>query len=76
MFSFGFEENIAEYIFKIFIYKNDFDIYIYSIISNLKIYENELLNKNGYEILDFCFLKLEKVEFNIFIEKIKKYIES
>ena len=73
LFTFEFDENIAEYIFKIFIYKNDFDIYIYSILSILMIYENELLNKKGDEILPFCF-SMKEVEFNKFIEKINNFL--
>ena len=73
LFTFEFDENIAEYIFKIFIYKNDFDIYIYSILSILMIYENELLNKKGDEILPFCF-SMKEVEFNKFIEKINNLL--
>ena len=73
LFTFEFDENIAEYIFKIFMYKNDFDIYIYSILSILMIYENELLNKKGDEILPFCF-SMKEVEFNKFIEKINNLL--
>ena len=74
LFSFDFEENIAEYIFKIFIYKNDFDVYIYAILSIFMIYENELLSKNNEELFSFCFL-IKGVEFNKFIEIINKYIK-
>lgn len=73
LFTYEFDENIAEYIFKIFIYKNDFAIYIYSILSILMIYENELLNKKGDEILPFCF-SMKEVEFNKFIEKINNFL--
>ena len=55
LFTFEFEENIAEYIFKIFMYKNDFDIYIYSILCILMIYENELLNKKVMKFYIFVF---------------------
>ena len=74
LFAYKFEENIAEYIFKIFIYKNDFDIYIYAILSIFMIYENELLSKNNNELLSFYY-SIKKVEINKFVEKINKYIE-
>ena len=74
LFSFDFEENIAEYIFKIFIYKNDFDVYIYAILSIFMIYENELLSKNNEELFSFGF-SIKGVELNKFIEIINKYIK-
>ena len=74
LFTFRFEESIAEYIFKFFIYKNDFDIYIYSILSIFMIYENELLSKNEDELLYLCF-SIKAVEVNKFIEKINNYIK-
>ena len=74
LFSFDFEENIPEYIFKIFIYKNDFDVYIYAILSIFMIYENELLSKNNEELFSFCFL-IKRVELNKFIEILNKYIK-
>ena len=74
LFSWNFEENIAEYIFKIFIYKNDFDVYIYAILSIFMIYENELLSKNNEELFSFCFL-IKRVELNKFIEILNKYIK-
>ena len=73
LFTFEFDENIAEYIFKIFIYKNDFDIYIYAILSIFMIYENELLSKNNEELISLCF-SIKGVEINKFIEKLNKYI--
>ena len=74
LFSFEFDENIAEYIFKIFIYKNDFDIYIYAILSIFMIYENEFLSKNNEELISLCF-SIKGVEINKFIEKLNKYIK-
>ena len=74
LFSFKFDENVAEYIFKIFIYKNNFDIYIYAILSIFMIYENELLSKNNEDILSLCFL-IKEVEINKFIEKFNNYIK-
>ena len=72
LFTFNFDENIAEYIFKIFIYKNDFNVYINSLIVILKIYEKELLNKNEYEIFSLiCSIKT--VDINKFIENMKEY---
>ena len=73
LFTFEFDENIAEYIFKIFIHKNDFDIYIYAILSIFMIYENELLSKNNEELLNFC-LSIKGVEVNKFIEKINNFM--
>ena len=72
LFTFTFDENVAEYIFKIFIYKNDFNAYINSLLVILKIYEMELLNKNEYEILTFIY-SIKIVDFNKFIENMKEY---
>ena len=72
LFTFTFDENIAEYIFKIFIYKNDFNINLDSLLVILKIYEMELLNINEYEILTFIY-SIKTVDFNKFIENMKEY---
>ena len=74
LFTFNFDENIAEYIFKIFIYKNDFNIYLNSLLVILKIYEMELLNINECEILTFIY-SIKTVDFNKFFENIKEYIK-
>ena len=66
------DENIAEYIFKMFIYKNDFNVYMYSLLAILKIYEIELLNKNETDISLYLF-SIKKVDFTKFIENLKEY---
>ena len=71
LFSFNFDENIAEYIFKIFIYKNDFNVYIYAILSILMVYEKEILSKNSENILSLLF-SIKTVDINLFIENIQK----
>jgi hypothetical protein len=75
LFAYDFEESIAEYIFKSFIIKNNFDIYIYAVLSVFKIYENELLNKNNNELLSFFFSMSKGVDLNKFRENFDKYIE-
>ena len=73
LFYFKFDY-IAEYIFKIFICQNDFDIYIYAILSIFMIYEKELLSKNNEELWSLCF-SIKGVEINKFIEKINNFIK-
>ena len=75
LFAYDFEESIAEYIFKSFIIKNNFDIYFYAVLSVFKIYENELLNKNNNELLSFFFSMSKGVDLNKFRENFDKYIE-
>ena len=48
-----FKNDIGEYIFKLFIEKGDFNIYFYSVITILKMFEKDLLKKNNIEILQF-----------------------
>ena len=72
LFTFDFDENIAEYIFKIFIYKNDFNVYLHSLLAILKMYEMELLNKNEIGILIFL-LSIKTVDLTKFIEIMKEY---
>ena len=74
LFSFDFDEDFAEYIFKIFIYKNDFNVYIYAILSIFMIYENEILNKKGLDILSLLF-SIKGVEINKFISNFNTYIK-
>ena len=76
LFTYDFEENIAAYIFKCFIIKNNFDIYIYAILSIFKIYENELLSKNENELLSFFFSMSKRVDLNKFRENLDKYINK
>ena len=74
LFSFDFDEDFALYIFKIFIYKNDFNAYIYAILSIFMIYENEILSKKGGDILSLLF-SIKGVEINKFIANFNTYIK-
>ena len=67
LFCFQFDENIAKELLKIFIVKNDFDIYLNAFLSMLKINEEELLNKKNGEI----FVSMN----NYKIFEIEKYFE-
>ena len=64
LFCFQFNENIAKDLLKIFIVKNDFDIYLNACLSYLKINEEGLLGKNFIgEIL--CLLNNNKMMINV-----------
>ena len=71
LFCFQFDENIAKELLKIFIVKNDFDIYLNSFLSILKINEEELLNKKNEEIL-FSLNNYKILEIKKFFEIMKK----
>ena len=66
---FKFDENIGEYVFKLFLEKNDFSIYYNAILSILLAYENELLKKSQTEILTFLN-NIKSVDFTNFTKNI------
>ena len=47
LFTFNFDEKLGENIFKIFILKNDFNVYFYIILAIYKCYEQKLLSINN-----------------------------
>jgi len=76
LFCFQFDENIAKELLKIFIVKNDFDLYLNAVLSILKINEEELLNKKNEEILvSINNYKKKKFEIKKFFEIMKKLDE-
>jgi len=74
LFCFDFNDKICEILFKIFIIKNDFEVYINAILAVLTIYKKELLSKKGYELLSYI-LSLKNVEFEQFKERIKEFYD-
>ena len=76
LFCFQFDENIAKELLKIFIAKNDFDLYLNAFLTILKINEEELLNKKNEEILvSINNYKNKKFEIKKFFEIMKKFDE-
>ena len=70
---FNFDENIGEYVFKIYIKNREFDIYFNAIIAILMILENELLNKNYADIyIILCSTKISNIKFEKFVENLNK----
>ena len=45
LFTFNFDKKLGENIFKIFILKNDFNVYFYTILAIYKCYEQKLIIK-------------------------------
>ena len=74
LFCFEFDENIAKELLKIFIVKNDFDLYLNAFLAILKINEEELLKKNNEEIL-LLINNYKTCEVNKYFEIIKKISE-
>ena len=72
LFTFNFDEKLGENIFKIFILKNDFNVYFYTILAIYKCYEQKLLsvNNNLKIILIFNNDNLNKLDINKILENL------
>lgn len=73
LLSFNFDEKISEYVFKIFLKKKDFDVYIKAVLSILIVLENEILSKNNMDVYILLnSTKIINVDFDKFVENINK----
>ena len=73
LLSFNFDEKISEYVFKIFLKKKDFDVYIKAVLSILIVLENEILSKNNMDVYILLnSTKMINVDFDKFVENINK----
>ena len=72
LFTFNFDEKLGENIFKIFILKNDFNVYFYTILAIYKCYEQKLLSiNNNLKIIQiFNNDNLNKLDINIILENL------
>ena len=72
LFTFNFDKKLGENFFKIFILKNDFNVYFYIILAIYKCYEQKLLsvNNNLKIILIFNNDNLNKLDINIIFENL------
>ena len=72
LFCFNFDEKIAKYVFNLYLQKRDFIIYFNSVISILKVLENDLLKKNEMDI----FIILNSTNLNIDFDKFINNLEN
>ena len=74
LFCYNFDENIAKELLKIFIVKNDFDLYLNAYLTILKINEEELLNKK-YEEIYSLMINYKTFDINKYFETLKQLNE-
>ena len=72
LFCFYFDNNIGEYVLKLFISSGNFDILIDAVLSVLMTLENNLLNKEYKEIYIVLSSIYISIDYNKFVENMKK----
>ena len=72
LFCYNFDDNIGEYVFKLYIKNSDFDVYIKAALAILMNLESELLKKNTMEI----FITLNSNKIKIDSEKVIENINK